>query len=58
MECPFCESKNVYAHKRGYSWTIGCLACLFLWLFGLLCGWIGSNKLVYHCNNCGEEWTN
>ena len=57
MECPFCGSEEVYSYKRGYSWTYGCLGALVLSIFGLLCGLIGSDKLHYHCNNCGEEWT-
>ena len=58
MECPFCGSKRVNVEKRGYSWTYGCLACFVLSIFGLLCGYIGSDKLIYHCEECDEEWTN
>ena len=56
MECPYCGSENVYCHKRGYSWTLGCLTCFVLSIFGLLLGLIGSDKLVFHCNDCGESW--
>ena len=57
MECPYCGSYNVYCHKRGYSWTWGCLACIVLNIFGLLLGFIGSDKLVFHCNDCDASWT-
>lgn len=57
MECPFCGSENVYASKRGYSWTYGCLGAIILNVFGLLLGFIGSNKLECHCNDCGEDWS-
>ena len=56
MKCPFCGSERVYARKRGYSWLIGCLGVLVLSLFGLLLGFIGRDKLRYHCNDCGQEW--
>ena len=58
MKCPFCGSEHVHAEKRGYSWTIGLLSCLVLSLFGLFCGYIGSDKLVYSCDECGEKWKN
>ena len=56
MECPFCGSDHVFGYKRGYSWTYGCLGALILNLFGLLFGFIGSDKVIFHCDNCGKEW--
>lgn len=57
MVCPRCGSSNYSTHKRGYSWTYGCLGVLVLNIFGLLLGRIGSNKIVFYCRDCGEEWT-
>lgn len=47
------RKQNIICHKYGYSWTWVCLACFVLSILGLLLGFIGSDKLVFHCNNCG-----
>lgn len=41
LECPHCHSKNVMIGKRGFS---------------LLTGFIGANKTVNRCGNCGWRW--
>ena len=56
MHCPFCGSDQVRCSKRGYSWTYGCLGALVFNIFGLLCGYIGRDNLVCHCDECGENW--
>lgn len=39
--CPKCGSTSITASQRGYSfWT----------------GFLGSNKTVNHCSNCGHTW--
>lgn len=39
--CPKCGSTNITAGQRGYSfWT----------------GFLGSNKTVNRCSNCGHTW--
>lgn len=40
-KCPMCGSTNITAGQRGYSfWT----------------GFLGSNKTVNRCSNCGHTW--
>lgn len=40
-KCPKCESTSITASQRGYSfWT----------------GFLGSNKTVNRCSNCGHTW--
>ena len=40
-KCPTCGSTNITAGQRGYSfWT----------------GFLGSNKTVNRCSNCGYTW--
>lgn len=40
-KCPKCGSTNITAGQRGYSfWT----------------GFLGSNKTVNRCSNCGHTW--
>lgn len=40
-KCPTCGSTNITAGQRGYSfWT----------------GFLGSNKTVNRCSNCGHTW--
>lgn len=56
MECPFCGSKNIIVEKRGFSWLYAILGLLLLSVVGLLFGLIGSDKLIYRCEDCGEEW--
>ena len=40
-KCPKCGSTNITAGQRGYS---------------LLTGFLGSNKTVNRCTNCGHTW--
>lgn len=39
--CPKCNSTNVTTGQRGYSF---------------LTGFLGSNKTVNRCGNCGYKW--
>ena len=40
-KCPMCGSTNITTGQRGYSfWT----------------GFLGSNKTVNRCSNCGHTW--
>lgn len=41
MLCPKCESSQLYADKRGWS---------------LATGFIGKNKIVITCLNCGKKF--
>ena len=41
IHCPKCNSTNVTTGQRGYSF---------------LTGFLGSNKTVNRCGNCGYKW--
>lgn len=57
MVCPKCGSKNISYWKKGYNWGLAVLGFLFFNLIGLLFGLIGKDKVVFHCEDCGEEWS-
>ena len=48
VRCPNCGSENYYTEKRGFSWLYAAIGFLFLSLFGLMCGFIGKDNLVFH----------
>lgn len=41
LKCPKCGSTNISTGQRGYS---------------LITGFLGSNKTVNRCGNCGHTW--
>lgn len=41
LHCPKCKSTNVVTGQRGFS---------------LMTGFLGSNKTVNRCANCGHKW--
>lgn len=41
LHCPKCNSTNVTTGQRGYSF---------------LTGFLGSDKTVNRCGNCGYKW--
>lgn len=55
--CPNCGSHNYSYRKKGYNWGLGILGFLFFHFLGLLFGLIGKNKVIFHCNDCDEEWS-
>lgn len=42
IRCPKCNSTNITTGQRGYSF---------------LTGFLGSNKTMNRCGNCGYKWT-
>lgn len=41
LRCPKCGSTSITAGQKGYS---------------ILTGFLGSNKTVNRCSNCGHTW--
>ena len=68
LRCPNCGVSDfsiineVNTTGKDYSFAKGCCcSLLFLYLFGLFCGFCGkgkttTNTMYYVCNNCGKKW--
>ena len=56
LHCPQCGGTNCSYYHRGYSWGGGCIGFLLLNVVGLLFGFIGYNKKICHCKDCGKRW--
>ena len=54
--CSRCRSLNIVAKRRGYRWWLAILGVCCLSAFGFLLGFIGSRRLRYRCNTCGNKW--
>ncbi|WP_161499396.1 hypothetical protein [Flavipsychrobacter stenotrophus] len=63
VTCPKCGSESIHAYKKGYSAGKGCLMALLMlpfsvimWVFGLLFGAVGANKIKRKCLQCNYTW--
>jgi|JI10StandDraft_1071094.scaffolds.fasta_scaffold525769_1 DNA-directed RNA polymerase subunit RPC12/RpoP len=56
-KCPKCNSKDLYADKKGFSGRKAVFGGLLTGGIGLLAGTLGSNKILITCLNCGNKFT-
>ncbi len=56
MYCPNCGSRNIDYGERGFNWENGIMGSMLMGNDGFLIGFIGSNDIVYECEDCGFEW--
>ena len=54
--CPKCGSYSITYNKKGYSAAKGIAVGLATGGYGLLAGFIGSNKINATCVQCGATW--
>ena len=57
IKCPKCNSKDLYADKKGFSGRKAVFGGLLTGGIGLLAGTLGSNKIFITCLNCGNKFT-
>jgi len=55
-KCPKCNSKDLYADKKGFSGRKAVFGGLLTGGIGLLAGTLGSNKILITCLNCGNKF--
>ena len=55
-QCPKCNSKDLYADKKGFSGRKAVFGGLLTGGIGLLAGTLGSNKILITCLNCGNKF--
>ena len=56
IKCPFCNSTQISASKKGFSVGKAAVGALAFGGWGLLAGGIGKDKVVVTCLNCGKSW--
>lgn len=56
LRCPYCDSKNIYAHKKGFSGKKAVTGAVLTGGVGILAGTIGSNKVQLTCLDCGKTF--
>ena len=56
IKCPFCNSTQVSASKKGFSIGKAAVGALAIGGWGLLAGGIGKDKVIITCLNCGKSW--
>ena len=54
--CPKCGSTNLHADKKGFSVGKALLGRVLVGGIGLLGGFMGSNKVMITCLNCGHTF--
>lgn len=54
--CPKCKRKHISTSSKGFSIKKAGLGALLLGHIGVVAGFIGSNKPVSVCINCGHRW--
>lgn len=54
IQCPKCGSTQVTGMKKGFS--VGKAVAGTLLVGGVLMGFVGSNKVMVGCLNCGHKW--
>ena len=56
IRCPYCNSKNIHAHKKGFSGKRAVAGPVLTGGVGILAGTIGSNNIKLTCLNCGKTF--
>lgn len=56
IKCPKCGSTQLSAGNSGFGLGKAAAGGLLLGPIGLLGGFIGSNKVIVTCLNCGKQW--
>ncbi len=56
IRCPKCNSSNIYIDKKGFGVGKAVIGGLLTGGFGLLSGFIGSNKIKATCLSCGNTF--
>lgn len=56
IKCPYCNSTQISASKKGFSVGKAALGALTVGVWGLLAGGIGKDKIIVTCLNCGRSW--
>jgi len=56
VKCPFCGSTQITANNKGFKFGNAAIGGVLLGPVGLLGGFIGSNKVIVTCLNCGKQW--
>ena len=56
IKCPFCNSTQISASKKGFSVGKAAVGAIALGGWGLLAGGIGKDKVIITCLNCGKSW--
>ena len=57
IRCPKCGSAQISANKQGFSARKSCLGFLLgCGIVSVLCGFMGSRKMLITCLACGYQW--
>lgn len=56
IKCPKCNSANISANKKGFGVGKAAAGAVLLGPVGLLGGFMGSDKVIITCLNCGHSW--
>jgi RNase P subunit RPR2 len=56
IKCPRCDSIQITANKKGFGLGKAIFGSTLLGGFGILGGFLGSNKIKITCLQCGHEW--
>lgn len=57
LRCPKCGSTQISANQKGFGAGKACLGTLLgCGICGLLCGFLGKNKMLITCLACGYQW--
>lgn len=54
--CPKCRSTTIVYNKKGFGLGKAAVGGVLTGGIGLLAGFIGSNKVLATCVNCGHSW--
>lgn len=56
IKCPKCSSTNISVDKKGFGLGKAAAGAVLLGPVGLLGGFMGSDKVLITCLNCGHSW--
>jgi tellurium resistance protein TerD len=56
FSCPKCSSKNLTGNKKGFGFGKAIIGGVLAGGIGLLGGFIGSQKVIVTCMECGYSW--
>lgn len=56
LKCPKCHSEKIHINTRGYRVSRSLIGNIVFGPIGLLMGFIGKNKLLYTCKECGYQF--